>query len=98
MTELKTIIIDGNKFSNLEEFWDYFRKIFGYQVNYFGRNYNAFDEFLYGGFGPYEDGEHIILIWKNFKKSKKELKRKEMKTLLHFISETHKFHITFVKE
>jgi len=38
-----------------------------------GHNLDAFNDLLLGGFGVYEFGEPIILIWKNILKSKTDL-------------------------
>ena len=58
----QVIIIDGNNFSTLDEFWDEVTRLFDLG-EYFGRNMDALEDFLIG--------EHIV--WVNATKSKKEL-------------------------
>jgi RNAse (barnase) inhibitor barstar len=62
--------IDGEQFSNLEEFWDEISEKIIPDV-YWGRNLDAFNDILYGGFGTPEEG--FILIWKNSQVSKVKL-------------------------
>jgi RNAse (barnase) inhibitor barstar len=69
----KTFIIDGNNFSNLEGFYDEVQKILTDNFDGFGRNLDAFNDILHGGFGRFEYNEPIELIWKNSTKSKENL-------------------------
>lgn len=62
--------INGNNFSTLEEFWDEISRVLIPDV-YWGRNLDAFNDILRGGFGTPEEG--FILVWKNSSVSKKEL-------------------------
>ncbi len=64
------IEIDGRSFDSLEGFFD----IFGAVVlggNRFGRNFDAFNDILRGGFGSPEGG--FILRWKNAERSRVRL-------------------------
>ena len=62
--------IDGNNFSTLDGFWDEIsdRLIPGSE---WGRNLDAFNDILHGGFGTPENG--FILIWKNSALSRQRL-------------------------
>lgn len=62
--------IDGNNFSTLEEFWDEISRVLIPDV-YWGRNLDAFNDILRGGFGTPEKG--FILVWKNSSVSKERL-------------------------
>ena len=62
--------IDGNTFSTLEEFWDEISRILIPDV-YWGRNLDAFNDILRGGFGTPEEG--FILVWKNSSVSRERL-------------------------
>ena len=66
----RVIEIDGERFSSLEEFYDEVseRLIPG---AYWGRNLDAFNDILRGGFGTPDEG--FILIWKNHKHSQRRL-------------------------
>src|SRR3954453_18223081 len=62
--------IDGNEFSTLEEFYDQvsLRLIPGAE---WGRNLDAFNDILRGGFGTPEGG--FILQWKGSRQSRERL-------------------------
>ena len=69
-----TIILNGNNFSSLKTFYDEierkFTKDLGWEI---GRNLDAFNDVLRGGFGLYEYEEQITIIWENSSKSKSDL-------------------------
>lgn len=71
---MKKIDIDGGRFSNLNEFYDEVERCLtsgsGWSI---GRNLDAFDEVLEGGFGVHEVGEQIEISWLNHKRSKLKL-------------------------
>ena len=66
----KTYEIDGERFSNLEEFFDEIERVLipGAQ---WGRNLNAFNDILRGGFGTPDGG--FRLRWKNSNVSRQRL-------------------------
>lgn len=66
----KTYVIDGNNFSTLEEFYDEISRIL-IPESYWGKNLDAFNDILYGGFGTPEEG--FVLVWKNSEVSKVKL-------------------------
>src|SRR3989344_6925989 len=69
----KKIILNGNNFSNLSEFYDEVEKVFTKDLNWkIGRNPNALNDILWGGFGLHDYEEPIIICWKNSEKSKKD--------------------------
>jgi len=71
---LKTFIIDGNNFSDLQSFYNEVVNVLTKDfADKFGRNMNAFDDILMGGFSKFEYQEAITLIWKNVEKSKIDL-------------------------
>lgn len=69
----KKFIINGNNFSNLDEFYNEVEKVLTKDLKEFGRNLDAFDDILWGGFGKFEYEEPIALIWKNAEKSRRDL-------------------------
>jgi RNAse (barnase) inhibitor barstar len=71
MNDKKEIVIDGNQFSTPDEFYDEVEKKLVW--NKWGRNLNAFNDILYGGFGSREFEEPFVLIWRNTEKSKQDL-------------------------
>ena len=86
---IKEFIIDGNIFSNIEEFYNEVQMVLTDNFTGFGRNLDAFDDILYGDLGRFDSKEKIILIWKNFEKSKISLNSKFLKQILEIIK-SHK--------
>lgn len=69
---MMTITIDGESFKDMAGFYDEIERNF-FTGGQMGRNLNALDDVLWGGFGIFEDGEAIRLVWKNSKKSRRDL-------------------------
>src|ERR1700760_4277543 len=71
---LKTIVCDGNQFSTLASFYQEVEntctKDLGWSI---GRNLDAFNDVLRGGFGVHGYEEPIQLIWLNSNKSRIDL-------------------------
>ena len=69
---MKRYVIDGNAFDGLESFYDHIGKLLcpGHQ---WGGNLDAFNDILWGGWGAFDEGEPVELIWKNSAKSKEDL-------------------------
>lgn len=63
-------VIDGVKFSTLEEFKDAIDEVLLPQTNW-GRNLDAFNDILRGGFGTPEEG--FVIRWKNSEVSRERL-------------------------
>ena len=70
----KKFVLDGLNFNSLDSFYDEVEKVLTKNLDWkIGRNFNALDDILWGGFGAFEDEEPIDLIWKNSNKSKDDL-------------------------
>jgi RNAse (barnase) inhibitor barstar len=70
----KEIIIDGNSFGTLLEFYDEVENKFTKGLNWkIGRNLDALDDVLTGGFGVHEYEEQIRIKWVNSDTSKTDL-------------------------
>ncbi len=97
--EKLSIIIDGNKFSSLQTFYDEIENKLTKNLDFkIGRNLNAFNDVLYGGFGVFEYEDHIKLIWANSAKSQKYLGWDEtIKHLSEQLKTCHSTNIDFVK-
>lgn len=90
MTDNKTIIINGNDFSTIEEFYDDFTKKFK-APSWFGRNLDAFNDIL-SNF----DKEDVV-IWENSNKSKSDFNLpKNDKILFDIIVEIFNDHIQLI--
>ncbi|MEO8403261.1 MAG: barstar family protein [Chitinophagaceae bacterium] len=70
----RTITINGNNFSNLEEFFNEVDNVLTKDLDWkTGHNFSAFNDLLCGGFGVHEYDESIKLVWQNSEKSKQDL-------------------------
>jgi RNAse (barnase) inhibitor barstar len=69
----KTLVIDGERFITLDEFYTEVIDKLTVDCDWCGRNLDAFNDILRGGFGVFEYDEPITLIWKHSHKSKKDL-------------------------
>ncbi len=70
----KEIIIDGNNFRTLLEFYDEVENKFTSGLDWeIGRNLNAYNDVLTGGFGVHDYQEHIKIKSINANKSKTDL-------------------------
>lgn len=71
---MKKLEIDGGRFSNLKGFYDEVERGLTIGLEWkIGRNLDAFDDVLEGGFGMHDYGEDIELIWTNSERSKLKL-------------------------
>ena len=61
MSEKKLLILNGHNILTIEKFYDEFQKVLCPNFKYFGRNWNAVNDVLRGGFGVYEIGEEVII-------------------------------------
>ena len=69
---MKTFILDGDKFTDMEGFYTEIDKLLTKNLPYkTGHNLSAFNDILRGGFCVHEYKEPIIIRWINFNKSKK---------------------------
>jgi RNAse (barnase) inhibitor barstar len=94
------LYIDGNNFSNLDGFYDEVEKQLTSGLDWkIGRNLDAFNDVLRGGFGKFEYEEPIKLIWKNSEKSKKELGYEQMISRLQELLKTcHPSNISIIEK
>ena len=66
---METYEIDGERFTTLKEFYDEIDRVM--QLAPWGRNPNAFNDILHGGFGTPDEG--FVIRWKNHAISKERL-------------------------
>ena len=71
----KVIVIDGQKFTDLEGFFCLMDEILRADdcTTAFGHNLDAFNDLLGGGFGVHDVGEPIVVKWINYGESRKAL-------------------------
>lgn len=66
--------IDGRRFSNMAGFYDEVERVFTFGLDRKnGRNLNAFNDILRGGFGRHEYGQPIHIQWLAYEKSVRNL-------------------------
>lgn len=94
MNKVKEIVIDGNIFNDMESFYDEVERKICPEFDGFGRNPDALNDVLYGGFITFEPEEPITLVWRNFNKSKREFIKKELDLILEIIQANK--HIKFI--
>lgn len=71
--EVKNIVIDGEKFSDLEGFYLEIDRLLTKDLEWkTGHNLDAFNDLLRGGFGVHEYGEVLQIKWINFAKSRQD--------------------------
>ena len=87
--------IDGNNFETLEGFYDEISKVLIPSAKW-GKNLNAFNDILSGGFGTPETG--FILKWLNSAKSKEDLGFSETVRQLEMrLEKCHPSNISYVQ-
>ena len=90
----KTLIIDGNNFSDMDSFYDEIEDKFTTNLSWrIGRNLDAFNDLLMGGFNVFEYEENINVVWTSFSKSQENIGKSKIDGLVEIIS-NHK-HIEF---
>jgi RNAse (barnase) inhibitor barstar len=74
VTHSLTIVLDGNQFHDLPSFYDEVERTMTKDLGWdFGRNLDAFNDVLRGGFGVYDYEEPVRLIWRHSYKSRADL-------------------------
>ncbi|MCL2471717.1 MAG: barstar family protein [Propionibacteriaceae bacterium] len=67
-------IIEGANFSTMDGFYDEVERVFTAGLTWrIGRNLDAFNDVLRGGFGRYEYGAPILVTWRHHAKSERDL-------------------------
>ena len=95
---MQTLKINGENFSDLETFYDEIDRVLTKNLKWkTGHNLDAFNDLLRGGFGVFEYGEPITIIWTNFSISKQTLGEKQTDILLDIITD-HKHIILLTEE
>ncbi|MEO6684919.1 MAG: ribonuclease inhibitor [Dyadobacter sp.] len=96
----KIIIIYADNFSDLASFYEEMNKLFMKDADWkLGQSLDALNDILYGGFGVYNPGEQVIVLWNNFSKSKKDLGLNEtIKNYQMKINKGYPFNVNLFQE
>lgn len=79
-------IIDGRNFSTLKGFYDEVEQVFTFNLDWkIGRNLDAFNDILRGGFGRHPYGAAILIQWLYYEKSERELGAHQMNEIIEII-------------
>ena len=82
---MKEFILDGNKFSDIEGFYNEIDKLLTKDLEWkTGHNLDALNDLLRGGFGVFDD-EPIKIKWINYEKSKNDLGNEMMLKIIEVI-------------
>lgn len=85
----KEFIINANHFNDWEGFYHEVETVFTNHLNWkIGRNLDAFNDILRGGFGRHSEDEPILIKWINFEKSEQDLGLHAMQTITAIICDT----------
>jgi len=80
---MRELILDGNKFSDLEGFYIEMDKLLTKDLDWeTGHNLDALNDLLSGGFGVHEYGEELKIKWLHYEKSKRELGEEKFLAIL----------------
>lgn len=91
----KTIVLDGNSFSDLEAFYAEIDRLLTKDLTWqTGHNLDAFNDLLRGDFGVHDYEEPIRFVWRNFTRSKDQLGEDLVGTIVGII--TGHQHIEFI--
>ena len=91
-----TLEIDGDRFDTLEEFYDEVSRVL-IPGAFWGRNLDAFNDILRGGFGTPDGG--FILVWRNHERSREFLGYDEtIPEIRSWLAICHPSNILHVKE
>ncbi|MBE9460879.1 barstar family protein [Dyadobacter subterraneus] len=95
-----TITINAANFSDLAGFYEEMNRLFMKDVDWkIGHSLDALNDILYGGFGVYNPGEKVIVLWENFSKSKKDLGLEEtMKLYKMKIDKGYPYNVNLFQE
>ena len=81
--------IDGRRFSNMAGFYKEAEQVFTCGLDQkIGRNLNAFNDILRGGFGRHEYGQPIHIKWLACEKSVHDLGKETMDIITEIILDT----------
>lgn len=81
------VIINGSKFKSEDGFYNTIEKLFEIETQW-GRNLDAFEDLLEGGFGNIDYNDKIEIKWINYKKSVEFLKPTLLNAIVEILIES----------
>lgn len=73
LNKKEVIVINGGHFSSLFEFYKEVSGVLMKDTDWNVGTLDGFDDILYGGFGVFESGDEVEIVWKESQKSKFDL-------------------------
>jgi RNAse (barnase) inhibitor barstar len=94
------IIIEGDHFSDLDGFYEEMNRLFMKDVDWrMGNSLDALNDVLYGGYGVYNPGEPVLVLWRHVSGSRKDLGAEETKRNYQMkIDQGYPYNVTLFKE
>lgn len=86
LSEIKVFTLDGHNINSISEFHDEIQNVLCPSFKHYGRSWNAFNDILRGGFGSFEFGEKIIIIFKYKRYVEKRLGEGFLKKIEKYVS------------
>ena len=84
----KWICLDGRAIHTMSDFYNLIEEKLTYNINFrIGRNLNAFNDLLWGGFGIHEYEEPLHIVWIFAKESQQALGRELFEAIISVIRE-----------
>lgn len=80
--------IDGRRFFTMAGFYKEVEQVFTGDLGKIGRNLNAFNDILRGGFGRHEYSQPIHIKWLNYEKSVRDLQKENTDAITEMILDT----------
>lgn len=81
----KKIVIDGGAFDDMRGFYDHVIPMLTDGNFEAGRNLDAFNDLLRGGFGAHGYGQPVEIVWKEFARSRELLGDSKLLTIVQII-------------
>ena len=88
----RAIVINGDEFDTMRQFFDYVIPMLSDGSFEAGRNLDAFNDLLRGGFGAHEYGQPLDITWRNFERSRSMLGDSNVLTLVQIILDSGSGH------
>ncbi|NHJ84480.1 MAG: hypothetical protein FK734_03410 [Asgard group archaeon] len=81
----KIFTLDCRNIKSLEDFHDVVERVLCPDINYYGRNWDAFNDILRGGFGTFDYEENITLIFSGRENAEKLLGEDFLKDFIEMV-------------
>ncbi|MFW9922896.1 MAG: barstar family protein [Candidatus Thorarchaeota archaeon] len=91
----KTFTLDCRNIESLDEFHDEVNNVLCPEIDWYGRNWDAFNDILRGGLGTFDSDEKIKLIFKGREHVKKKLGEGFLKMFIEIVEDFDNIELIF---